>query len=1355
MFKTAGPSSVVSRNAIPGSKSPAAPDLPALQSASRVLQDQISKDAQLVPDVGDLLTNPQMPFSSSYSVFNDNQHVPFAKRRIAHIPDAVFYHYDSANVTSHMGLMPEIDRVWITIDHKLFLWDYVEGQELHSFVDQPDVISHVALVKPKPNIFIDEIVYLLVICTPVSVLLLGLSVSTPPPGSRSLKDIKLYATDMSITTEVEMTSVIGTKNGRIFMCGAHDGNLYELHYQEKEGWFGKKVQLVNHSVSGMQSLFPMLATPRSEDNFKLLVSDPSRDCFYALSSRNTISIYRPNGEKSVQQLQTLSSLYNIAQQKVPGHPAITPSSFQIVSLHVIEKNEAPRSGVQLMATTVNGVRLYFGPSSAGYGYSFNVMNSSSSIPGHRPLQLVHVRLPPVNLLHPDDGLFTASALASGQPPPQPAYPPYVVSRIENVCYTSGLTIAAEPGDGMDGNDFILCMAPDLTKIGELGQVKEIQPQQPPRPPMQSYYPVTTPGPSRPPLTEYATMIEISGRTWAIAPIPRTPYHSSTPSESPVPVAANELAVQFCEPPTQFMILTNAGLVYLWKRRALDYLRAVIEDFHADGNPQPILDFRDSFGRDQTCAMLLALASGNTFLDIDNFASPTLSTGKIANVSSEIAAVAKQAFYDFGERPMWAERATLGTSENAGSAIFSGRREGFAFYFARLVRPLWKVKLVQTGALGLAECGIPEETLVTTQKNLHALKEFLDKNPHLFHSAPGDKAGARGAAASEQEAWKAEQSSVSQLQALLARTIEAISFLLLLVDYKLADLIAQCDPETQKMITSLTFEGLVVTSEGITAARALVNVVIDQQIGQQISVDTISEVLQERCGSFCSTDDVLFYKAKENVRKAAETVNLAEKQNWLNESLRLFIKAGAILTLEKLREICGEYQQLRYPKGAVELPLHYAQVVDAERLGQEYWYAGCPASDRRSEFWERRKQCYDLVLDSLTVFEERAGAAPEQGDGPEDPETIRSHAFALAFASNDEMFHSTMYEWLLGKGVADELLEMRPPYLEAHLRREPITVQKYQLLWQFYVKNGQPLRAAEVLAALADSLQLGLTLEERLEYLTLAVGNAKSHPISAEGRHETAIAFLAELEDKLEVAQVQLEMYHTLVPHIKDAEEVRERIQLLGRRLFTMTELFELYAAPFDLREMQLLILHVSDHRDEHLVRPIWNRIFADTTAGVDPKEGADQLISKVVSLGHRFYPSESAFPLQYIASLLVRFELANKGVIPYGWAPRVLVQCGVPYGEIWDIFNEMYESQVPPFNDQSNVQAISSDIAVLLTDWMQEAQRPLSSAAREFPVDRIDGAVGLYLSELDPNRTETKAAYEALRRYVRTGGKVW
>lgn len=49
------------------------------------------------------------------------------------------------------------------------------------------------------------------------------------------------------------------------------------------------------------------------------------------------------------------------------------------------------------------------------------------------------------------------------------------------------------------------------------------------------------------------------------------------------------------------------------------------------------------------------------------------------------------------------------------------------------------------------------------------------------------------------------------------------------------IVSRCDPEIQKMISALTFEGLVTSQNGVLASRALVNVIIDQQIGQQISV----------------------------------------------------------------------------------------------------------------------------------------------------------------------------------------------------------------------------------------------------------------------------------------------------------------------------------------------------------------------------------------------------------------------------------------------------------------------------------------------------------------------------------------
>lgn len=178
---------------------------------------------------------------------------------------------------------------------------------------------------------------------------------------------------------------------------------------------------------------------------------------------------------------------------------------------------------------------------------------------------------------------------------------------------------------------------------------------------------------------------------------------------------------------------------------------------------------------------------------------------------------------------------------------------------------------------------------------------------------------------------------------------------------------------------------------------------------------------------------------------------------------------------------------------MELPLRCAQTVDPDSVGREYWHDGSTdVSDPREKFWELRKRCYDLVLQSLQHFEDKsAGSLKTPGtDQTDDLEVARSHAYELAFSSEDELFHSTLYDWLINRGLADELLEvsvllgaylffrlvevlcgtlqMRPAFLEAHLKREPGTVEKYQLLWQFYVKDGQPLRAAEVLAALAKS-----------------------------------------------------------------------------------------------------------------------------------------------------------------------------------------------------------------------------------------------------------------------------------------------
>jgi nuclear pore complex protein Nup155 len=105
-------------------------------------------------------------------------------------------------------------------------------------------------------------------------------------------------------------------------------------------------------------------------------------------------------------------------------------------------------------------------------------------------------------------------------------------------------------------------------------------------------------------------------------------------------------------------------------------------------------------------------------------------------------------------------------------------------------------------------------------------------------------------------------------------------------------------------------------------------------------------------------------------------------------------------------------------GAIELPLYCAQIEDSDEQGRSWWLDGSPVGDPRLQAWERRRRCYDLVLDSLRVFDEStAGSSTSNG------QAIRNAAYELALQADDEVFHSVFYDWLVERGLTDELLDV--------------------------------------------------------------------------------------------------------------------------------------------------------------------------------------------------------------------------------------------------------------------------------------------------------------------------------------------
>lgn len=87
------------------------------------------------------------------------------------------------------------------------------------------------------------------------------------------------------------------------------------------------------------------------------------------------------------------------------------------------------------------------------------------------------------------------------------------------------------------------------------------------------------------------------------------------------------------------------------------------------------------------------------------------------------------------------------------------------------------------------------------------------------------------------AYLTEQTSLTSLRLLLIQSVEAISFVLLLIDYQISDIIAACDGETQTKLLELRYMELLITPKGRDVARGLVSAVINQQIGRQLSVSS--------------------------------------------------------------------------------------------------------------------------------------------------------------------------------------------------------------------------------------------------------------------------------------------------------------------------------------------------------------------------------------------------------------------------------------------------------------------------------------------------------------------------------------
>ena len=407
---------------------------------------------------------------------------------------------------------------------------------------------------------------------------------------------------------------------------------------------------------------------------------------------------------------------------------------------------------------------------------------------------------------------------------------------------------------------------------------------------------------------------------------------------------------------------------------------------------------------------------------------------------------------------------------------------------------------------------------------------------------------------EEVALQAEHQAMHGLEKLMESISEGISFVLMLFDERVTDIYARLDDETRRGLGDLTYEKLFSSTPGKELAKVLVKAIVNRNIESGSNVETVADALRRRCGSFCSPDDVVIFKAQEQLKRASERpADSSAARALLQESLTLFEKVAGNLSFGNLEAAVDEYVKMRYYAGAIRLCLGVAREKDRGNAALAWVNDGRPAGDHRAAAYEQRTVCYDLVHRVLLRLEEAEGAAPESMDGrPTLSATKRAEAHEVVNSSGDEVFHFGLYQWYIDQGWTDRILGIDSPHVVTFLEDLARTGAEHAaLLCRFYTHQGQYFKAATVQYELSQS-DFRIGIKERINLLSLAKTNA--NVVSPGVARQQQQGLNHSISGLLEVAHIQDDILERLRVDARiDPQRLVEIEEVLDGKIQGLTE----------------------------------------------------------------------------------------------------------------------------------------------------------------------------------------------------------
>ncbi|CAL8471349.1 g10891 [Coccomyxa elongata] len=1173
---------------------------------------------------------------------------------MGNMPAMVLDRHSACQTVCFCGVFPEINRAWASVDNSFFIWRFDRWNDVPlEYSGEEQAICAVGLVRPRPGVFVEAIQYVLVLCTTVEIVLLGVCMSPGANGDAAdeltLQPLPLYACS---SDNVTMCSVATTPDGRIFTGGAN-GLLYEIVYNSTDTWRKKRCYKKDLTSSWMPYL-PSLPSyfnsllPRPSPILEIAI-DAERNILYTRSQNSSIQVFDLGADgKEFRKVAEVTDFIKQAERAAGGRDIFGGRSSAdrkgAAVVHIAPISASESSRLHMLAVTADGRRVYFSATDA-------------SGPGPaRAQRPTHLRAQVARQAPPQP---TNAAVARGTQQPSRSLEVAVAH------YSNGVLLLAEAA-GQQGRSRLIVAARDLTS--------------PPTATATGAY-LGMPG-----LRETVAELEmlIPGETCAIATLGRPASASGAEL-----AMRDELTMQLSAAPQPFVIISTAGVLEVEKRRPVDVLASILEE----RSSQKLEQFFIAYGAAEVAAMCFYLAtcppsapSPTVIQQAKSALENTRLTGEPEVKESDAARSADQNLppnqgFDMGQAVPLAE------------PEWSAAYKGLCLYVARVLQPAWEEAVTVPVSRGSSQqkANIPTATLQALEDRLRALDGFLREHQERRrlraqrqppssdlarggYSDAGHAGPGQGRPAKRQrlaEAAKLEDQRVGAVRALVARAAEGCFLLRALGDHNLGRLAARCDDAGQRALRDgLKLREWVCAPPGEAAAASLISVLITEHLSATGGVaEDLSAVLAGGCPSFFKEDDKTFYAASGLLQRAEATTAASERTHLTREALRLMMKVPLSCDLA---QAVTQLAFLRCYDGVVELPLRKAAALDPDNTAR---LAGDPGRAGREARYEN---AYVHVMNVLKyLIDPSAGNAStlpsesslSDAERKEFLQTLLLHAAK----ADDPYFHAVLYDTLVDMRATAQLLQLDSPLLERHLRSSgglpdrgappqgaaigplsPTQVASLNVLARLYIARFQYADAAAVYAALAQrKAGLGdqaVDLAERLDLYQSAVLQAKSQGNS-------------EVIDRLEVRRRLMELQQRLVAELEASsssvpeerrEALKEAVGELREGPRELVDLYNDYVCPWGRWGLALEMVEIANYTDAAYVRQLWDVYLrqgwdeaAARLAEQPEEEAAAGALAAVAEraqrLGERFFPNDVAFPGAHVA---LRLEQTACGLWP-------------------------------------------------------------------------------------------------------------